>query len=87
MNHEIQIYGEIFEVFTATSAAQIKQLCQQMQILIDSGEIEVVDLSSADEASDSKSDLESDSDTESEINEEEGNSGQVIDLKPDNSEA
>jgi hypothetical protein len=61
INTEVQRHGKVFEVFPILSLSKIKQLCQQMQIMIDSGEIENIELSSSDETSGSDSDSDSDS--------------------------
>lgn len=60
INTEVKRHGKVFEVFPTLSISRIKQLCQQMQIMIDSGEIENIELSSSDETSGSDSDSDSD---------------------------
>lgn len=79
MRNEIQLHGQAFEVFSTSSISQLKQLCQQMQIAIDSGSIEIIDFSSDDETSETDSDSEAD--------EGETSSEEVTDTMPDTSDS
>ena len=81
MRNEIQLHGKAFEVFSTSSILQLKQLCQQMQIAIESDEFEFIDLSSTDESSEPAS--ESDSASEAEVGE--SSSEEATDSKPDTS--
>ena len=81
IRNEIQLHGKAFEVFSTSSILQLKQLCQQMQIAIESDEFEFIDLSSTDESSEPAS--ESDSAFEAEVGE--SSSEEATDPKPDTS--
>lgn len=79
MRNEIQLHGKAFEVFSTSSILQLKQLCQQMQIAIESDEFEFIDLSNTDESSQSASE----SDSSKDAQEGESSSEEATDPEPD----
>jgi len=79
LRNEIQLHGKVFEVFSASSISQLKQLCQKMQIAIDSGSIEIINFSRDDEPSEPVS--ESDSASEAQVGE--SSSEEATDPKSD----
>ena len=67
--------GHAHMTYVGTACALLKKMCQQMQILVESGQLENLDLTSSDEASESDSD--------SDDYEEEASSGAVSKSEPE----